>query len=145
MPAFSATAELSGTAPPLSNAHHAGFDSMPDRGGNLLRSDFFDSAQEKGFGFDGNAVGHRGNGFGRIKRTDQRNSARWAGNRSGLVFARFVFDGTDLRATGKNLAAVSKTRNIQEGVDFGRGVFHVHSSPAANIIFSGFIARYPSH
>ena len=70
VPAFSATAEFSGTAPPLSNAHHAGFDSMPDRGGNFLRSDFFDSAQEEDFGFDGNAAGHRGNGFGRIKRAD---------------------------------------------------------------------------
>jgi hypothetical protein len=43
------------------------------------------------------------------------------------------------------LAPVSKTRNVPEGVDFGCGLFHVHSSSTANFIFSGFIARNPGH
>ena len=71
--------------------------------------------------------------------------AQWACHRPGLVFAGFVFDGAHLRAAGKTLAAVSRARNIQERVDFGRGLFHVHSSPDADFIFSGFVARYPGH
>ena len=46
-----------------------------------------------------------------------------------------VFDGTHLCATRKTLAAVSKTRNIQERVDFGCGLFHVHPSPLQILSF----------
>ena len=54
-------------------------------------------------------------------------------------------DGAHLRAHGKALAAVSKTGNVPEGVDFGCGLFHVYSSSYPDFIFPGFVARYPGH
>ena len=57
--------------PALSDADHARLDPMPDSGGDLIRNHFFDYAQEKDFGIDGNVARHRGNGFGWIERADQ--------------------------------------------------------------------------
>ena len=95
---------------------------------DFLRGHFLDSAQEKSSGIDGNAVCHGRNGLGWIQRSDQRHTCTRARHRPRLVSARFVFDGAHLRAARKAVAAVSATRNIQEPVDFGRGLFHVHAS-----------------
>jgi len=38
--------------------------------GQFYSESFLRSAQEKDIGIDGNVAGHRGDGFGRIKRTD---------------------------------------------------------------------------
>jgi hypothetical protein len=45
----------------------------------------------------------------------------------------------------KTLAPVSKTGNIQERMDSGCGLLHVHSSAYTDFVFSGFIACYPGH
>src|SRR5438067_13879923 len=112
---------------------------MPHNWSDLIRSDLFDSAQEKGLGTDRTVARHRCNTFGRIKRTDQPDPERRPGNRAGLVFAGYVFNGADLRATGKALASVSGTRNIQERVGFGCGLLHVHSFDHTDFIFYGLI------
>ena len=70
--AFPSDTELSRTASALSDAHDACFDPMPRSRLDLVRNRFCDSAQEEGFGIDWNVAGGRGNGFGRVQRTDQR-------------------------------------------------------------------------
>ena len=70
VPAFSSAADLPRVATALSNRDPAPPDSIPDSGRNSLRRDFGDFAQEKDSGDDGNAVGHRRDGFGRIERPD---------------------------------------------------------------------------
>ncbi len=145
MPALSSAAHHTGVASPLSNVRHAAIAPMPYCGGIHFWNHFFGSTQEKDLGLHRTVAGHCCDGFGRIQRTDKRNPPRWTCHRPGLVFAGYVFDGAHLRATGSPLAQISRTRNIQERVDFGCGVLHVHSSPNSDFVFSGFIAGYASH
>src|SRR6267154_1350288 len=43
------------------------------------------------------------------------------------------------------ISSILRKKKILEGLDFGRGLFHVDSSPSAGFILSGFIARHPGH
>ena len=114
-------------------------------GGNSIRNHFFDPAQEKDFGIDRYIVAIAATAWGGS--SVQINETLRDGPAIGLDW--FLLDLLLMGLIYVPLETLwpqyPEQGTFRKEWTLGCGVLHVHSSPNSNLVFSGFIARYPSH
>ena len=144
LPALSSGAEFARAAPGLLDVRHWHVDPDGHRVGDHSRCRVRNAAQEKSPRVGRNAVRPWRDPSWRSQRSDQRNTARRPGHRSGLVPAGHAAHDADLFAHRGTLGGLSETERLSQRMANGHLVLPVHPSADSSHVLPDPAARHPT-